>query len=74
MTLGDSITDGVHSTHNANHRWPDMLAARLKQDPAWTSAVLNEGIGGNHVLIDSGAPSALARLTATCWCRTGPAM
>ena len=24
--------------------------------------MLNEGIGGNHVLIDSGAPSALARL------------
>ncbi len=63
VTLGDSITDGVHSTHNANHRWPDMLAARLKQDPSLDHvAVLNEGIGGNHVLIDSGAPSALARL------------
>ena len=40
-----------------------MLAARLKQDPSLDHvAVLNEGIGGNHVLIDSGAPSALARL------------
>lgn len=63
VTLGDSITDGVHSTHNANHRWSDILAARLKQDPSLDHiAVLNEGIGGNHVLIDSGAPSALARL------------
>jgi lysophospholipase L1-like esterase len=63
VTLGDSITDGVHSTHNANHRWPDILAARLKQDHSLDQvSVLNEGIGGNHVLIDSGAPSALARL------------
>jgi lysophospholipase L1-like esterase len=62
VALGDSITDGVHSTHNANRRWPDMLAARLKQDPTLDNvAVLNEGIGGNHILIDSGASSALAR-------------
>ncbi len=27
VTLGDSITDGAHSTHNANLRWPDVLAA-----------------------------------------------
>ena len=33
VTLGDSITDGAHSTHNANRRWPDVLAARLNQDP-----------------------------------------
>jgi hypothetical protein len=33
VTLGDSITDGALSTHNANHRWPDVLAARLQADP-----------------------------------------
>ena len=33
VTLGDSITDGAHSTLNANLRWPDVLAARLSQDP-----------------------------------------
>ena len=33
VTLGDSITDGAHSTPNANLRWPDVLAARLKQEP-----------------------------------------
>lgn len=63
VALGDSITDGAHSTQDANHRWPDDLAARLQQDPALQHvAVLNEGIGGNRVLNDQTGPSALARL------------
>ena len=63
VTLGDSITDGAHSTRNANLRWPDVLAARLKQEHALQQvAVLNEGIGGNRVLNDGYGPSALARL------------
>jgi lysophospholipase L1-like esterase len=63
VTLGDSITDGAHSTRNANRRWPDVLAARLKQDPSLSQlTVLNEGIGGNRVLNDQTGPSALARL------------
>lgn len=63
VTLGDSITDGAHSTEDANHRWPDILAARLQQDAGLQHvAVLNEGIGGNRVLNDATGPSALARL------------
>ncbi len=63
VTLGDSITDGAHSTLNGNDRWPDVLAARLKQDHNLQNvAVLNEGIGGNRVLNDGAGPSALARL------------
>jgi lysophospholipase L1-like esterase len=31
VTFGDSITDGVDSTPDANHRWPDVLAERLVQ-------------------------------------------
>ena len=31
VALGDSITDGNHSTLNANHRWPDDLAVRLRK-------------------------------------------
>jgi lysophospholipase L1-like esterase len=63
VTLGDSITDGSHSTINANRRWPDVLAARLKQDPSLNQvSVLNEGIGGNRVVNDATGPSALARL------------
>jgi lysophospholipase L1-like esterase len=63
VTLGDSITDGALSTHNANLRWPDVLAARLKQQHGLENvAVLNEGIGGNRVLNEMAGPSALSRL------------
>ena len=63
VAYGDSITDGAHSTRNGNDRWPDVLAARLKQDHSLDRiAVLNEGIGGNRVLNDVAGPSALARL------------
>jgi lysophospholipase L1-like esterase len=48
--IGDSITDGMRSTLNANRRWPDVLAQRL----AGTSAsVVNLGISGNRLLSDS---------------------
>ena len=63
VTLGDSITDGAQSTKNANGRWPDILAARLKQEHGLENvSILNEGIGGNRVLNDQAGPSALARL------------
>lgn len=63
VTLGDSITDGAHSTNNANRRWPDVLAARLKQEHGLENvSVLNEGIGGNRVLNEQTGPSALSRL------------
>ncbi|MGH9564335.1 MAG: SGNH/GDSL hydrolase family protein, partial [Terracidiphilus sp.] len=62
IAFGDSITDGSASTPNANHRWPDVLAARLEQDPHQAQiSVLNEGIGGNHVLYAGFGPNALAR-------------
>ncbi|MFC9425362.1 GDSL-type esterase/lipase family protein [Streptomyces sp. NPDC056987] len=50
VAFGDSITDGVGSRPDANHRWPDILAARLRDRDI---AVLNEGIGGNRILADS---------------------
>jgi lysophospholipase L1-like esterase len=63
VTLGDSITDGAHALLNGNLRWPDVLAARLQQDPSLKHVgVLNVGIGGNRVLNDGAGPSALARL------------
>jgi lysophospholipase L1-like esterase len=62
VTYGDSITDGARSTPDANHRWPDMLAARLQADKKTADlSVLNEGISGNRVLHDGAGPSALAR-------------
>nr|WP_225562494.1 SGNH/GDSL hydrolase family protein [Pseudoxanthomonas sp. PXM04] len=67
VVLGDSITDGVGSSENANARWPDRLAQRLQRDPALASiAVVNAGIAGNRILNDGVAPyrgpSSLSRL------------
>ncbi len=54
VALGDSITDGFGSTTDANHRWPDFLAQRLRQGRGPDAlGVLNQGIGGNRVLNDS---------------------
>ena len=62
VAFGDSITDGEHSTENANHRWPDYLFARLQSNPATAHlAVLDEGIGGNCVRIHCVGQNALVR-------------
>lgn len=62
VAFGDSITDGAHSTRNANARWPDVLARRLQANKKTAElGVLNEGIGGNRILHDNTGPSALAR-------------
>ena len=62
VTLGDSITDGHAATTNGNDRWPDVLAARLQASAKTrTLGVLNQGIGGNHLLTDGLGPNALAR-------------
>ncbi|HEX4456842.1 MAG TPA: SGNH/GDSL hydrolase family protein, partial [Polyangia bacterium] len=45
VAVGDSLTDGRASTPDANHRWPDFLAARLNARPAGAPrAVVNAGI------------------------------
>ncbi len=62
VVLGDSITDGHASTTNGNDRWTDVLAERLQANaPTRDIGVLNEGIGGNHLLTDGLGPNALAR-------------
>ncbi|HWR17740.1 MAG TPA: SGNH/GDSL hydrolase family protein [Terriglobales bacterium] len=62
VALGDSITDGMSSTQDANRRWPDVLAVRLQNDPELRHvAVLNAGIIGNRVLRDEIGPNAIAR-------------
>lgn len=62
VVLGDSITDGHGATTNGNDRWTDVLARRLQDSPATRNiAVSNQGIGGNHLLIDGLGPNALAR-------------
>jgi lysophospholipase L1-like esterase len=60
--LGDSITDGHGATTNGNDRWTDVLAKRLQSNPATRNiGVLNQGIGGNHLLSDGLGPNVLAR-------------
>jgi lysophospholipase L1-like esterase len=65
IAFGDSITDGTRSTANTNHRWPDLLAARLATDKsANAKAMLNEAIAGNRLLSEANIPfgiNALAR-------------
>ena len=62
VALGDSITDGAATTLNGNDRWPDVLAQRLQANRSTRSVgVLNQGIGGNHLLTDGLGPNALAR-------------
>lgn len=62
VTLGDSITDGAHSTIDANHRYPDYLAVRLHANNKTAHlSVLNEGISGGRVLYEGHGPSALQR-------------
>lgn len=50
VTLGDSITDGANGTHDADRRWPDLLAARLQAADLTSVAVANAGISGNRIL------------------------
>ncbi len=72
VTFGDSITDGAHSTRDANARWPDVLARRLLADKKTSHlGVLNQGIGGNRVLHDKTGPSALARFDRDVLAQTG---
>ncbi|MER7921805.1 MULTISPECIES: GDSL-type esterase/lipase family protein [unclassified Streptomyces] len=72
VALGDSLTDGNGSTPDANHRWPDRLAARLATLPSYRRlGVLNAGISGNRLLRDDVGPSALSRLDADALSRSG---
>jgi lysophospholipase L1-like esterase len=60
VAFGDSITDGIGSTVDADRRWPDQLAERLLAAgrPAYIS---DQGISGNRVLNDGFGVSALGR-------------
>ncbi len=72
VAFGDSITDGHASTTDANTRWPDFFAARLHADPRTRNlAIVNEGIGGNHLLTDNLGPNALARMDRDVLAQSG---
>jgi lysophospholipase L1-like esterase len=72
VALGDSITDGHGATTNGNDRWTDVLARRLQSSPSTQAVgVLNQGIGGNHLLTDGLGPNVLARLDRDVLAQTG---
>jgi lysophospholipase L1-like esterase len=71
VTLGDSITDGYHSTVDADHRWPDYLADRLQKANLYTLSVANEGISGNRLLQEGIGPNALSRFDRDVLSRPG---
>jgi lysophospholipase L1-like esterase len=61
VALGDSVTDGAQTQNNADHRWPDLLAQRLRDAPGFPErGVLNLGISGNRVLYDPNPPAGSA--------------
>lgn len=71
IVLGDSITDGAKSTTNGNDRWTDEMSRRLQAERK-AVGVLNEGIGGNRLLLDHLGPNALARLDRDVLAQTAP--
>ena len=64
ICVGDSITDGTGSTMNGNNRWVDDLFRRTQETPDTKNiAVLNAGIGGNHLVTTPGqGPTGLQRI------------
>jgi lysophospholipase L1-like esterase len=72
VALGDSITDGHGVVTDGDNRWPDDLAGRLQGQAATRGlGVLNEGIGGNRLLLDGLGPNALARFDRDVRGQTG---
>jgi lysophospholipase L1-like esterase len=65
VAVGDSITDGVGTTPDAEARWTDALAARLTAAGGEeTMTVLNAGISRNELLADGvGGPPPQARFS-----------
>ena len=70
--LGDSVSDGVGSTPDANNRWPDYLARRLATvDGNHSIGVLHQSITGNKLLNDIVGPNGLARYDRDVLSQTG---
>ena len=72
--LGDSITDGVKSVVDQDHRYPDVVADRLLGRPdARQFGVLNAGLSANRLLTDAGlgGESVLARFERDVLGQTG---
>lgn len=70
VAVGDSITDGNGATLDANNRWPDLLAAKLRRD-GHHAGVVNAGIGGGRMLRDGLGPNLVSRFERDVLGRAG---
>jgi lysophospholipase L1-like esterase len=62
VAFGDSITDGVGTTPDTNHRWPNLLSRRLRAEAGvGTVSVVNAGIAGGRLLTDNLGPKGVDR-------------
>jgi len=65
VAFGDSITNGYLSTNDADGSWPSILGELLRHRSSGADiSVINEGVGGNRILLpshDSSGSNALAR-------------
>ncbi|KAJ7634924.1 SGNH hydrolase-type esterase domain-containing protein [Roridomyces roridus] len=72
VIVGDSITDGRETTTDGNNRWPDLVLARMQQNPALQQiSVNNQAAGGNRILADGNGPNALGRIDRDVLAQTG---
>ena len=73
--LGDSITDGLDSTMDADRRWPDRLAEHLLASSHGRVGTIDAGLVGNSMLGGDpnglAGPSAVARLSRDVLSRPG---
>ena len=53
VAIGDSITDGMRSTLNAQRSWPEQLGTLLRARGVQNLAVIDAGISGGRLLSDS---------------------
>ncbi|WUR14770.1 SGNH/GDSL hydrolase family protein [[Empedobacter] haloabium] len=70
VAVGDSITDGNGATTDANNRWPDLLAQRLRANGR-PLGVVNAGIGGGRMLRDGLGPNLVSRFERDVLGRAG---
>ncbi|MTV36812.1 SGNH/GDSL hydrolase family protein [Duganella radicis] len=70
VAIGDSITDGYGVPPDTNTRWPDVLAARLRNQKI-ALGVVNAGIGGGRMLRDGLGPNLVARFDRDVLSRAG---
>jgi lysophospholipase L1-like esterase len=70
VAIGDSITDGYGVPPDTNTRWPDVLAARLRNG-GQSLGIVNAGIGGGRMLKDGIGPNLAARFDKDVVSRAG---